>query len=482
MVVCFRPLWELALQFDALIEGPVPVRRRGAKRKCRTFESILLDVVAWRYGSYEWAADNLGDPVVWGMLREAVEHAYPYNRRMRLFETPPSRSQNWRFRTKYVTDHLLEAMHKRIELAAYQAMSALGMLEPPQESLTHPDPYSFLTGDGCWLPALSSLTRDDAVDPETGEIVGRYDPDALAYHTHEGKASSPGHLLVMVQARNPHPKERIVATTRLKSAHNPEVNRNDATIAVTAVLELCERFPQMRQAFVGIVYDMALSTADFDRLLDEGLIAVSKVPLTSQGEVAAENLGPHDFKTKDGQPHTRIVTAVNGMPCVTFTDTDGVDFYQPLKLVQAKKTERKKRPQLSTRRAIPNKKLVPEHLVGAQVRIRHTRTKKERDASDSRSKALRIFAEADEQFAEIAPHRNDSESTNSDKKSRMWNRRCRTLRHQSVEFNAITYQIHLLITALHSFHNRTGANMTQWFGQHQVPTKVSRRTHLALAA
>ena len=247
-----------------------------------------------------------------GMLREAVEHAYPYNRRMRLFETPPSRSQNWRFRKKYVTDDLLEAMHKRIELAAYQAMSALGMLEPPQESLTHPDPYSFLTGDGCWLPAWSSLTRDDAVDPETGEIVGRYDPDALAYHTHEGKASSPGHLLVMVQARNPHPKERIVATTRLKSAHNPEVNRNDATIAVTAVLELCERFPQMRQAFVGIVYDMALSTADFDRLLDEGLIAVSKVPLTSQGEVAAENLGPHDFKTKDGQPHTRIVTAVNG--------------------------------------------------------------------------------------------------------------------------------------------------------------------------
>ena len=99
-------------------------------------------------------------------------------------------------------------MHKRIELAAYQAMSAMGMLEPPQGSLTHPDPYSFLTGDGCWLPALSSLTQDDAVDPETGEIIRRYDPDALAYHTHEGKASSPGHLLVMVQARTPHPKER----------------------------------------------------------------------------------------------------------------------------------------------------------------------------------------------------------------------------------------------------------------------------------
>ena len=48
----------------------------------------------------------------------------------------------------------------------------------------------------------------------------------------------------------------------------------------------------------------------------------------------------------------------------------------------------------------------------------------------------------------VFPRREDSESGNSDKKSRMWNRRCRTLRHQSVEFNAITYQIHVLITAL----------------------------------
>ena len=482
MAVCFRPSWELALQFDALIEDPVPVLRPGRKRKCRTFEAMLLDVIGWRYGNYEWAADNLRDPDVWNMLREAVEQAYPNNNRMRLCETPPSRSQNYRFRKKYVTDHLLEAMHSRVELAAVQAMSVMGMLEPPEGSLTHPDPYALMTGDGCWLAALMSLTRDDAVDPETGEILRRYDPDALAYHTHDGKASAPGHLLVMVQARNPYPKERIVLTTRLKSAHNPEVNRNDATIAVTALLELCRRFPQLRSAFVGIVYDMALSAKDFDRLLDAGLIPVSKVPLTSTGKVAADNLGPHDFKTKDGQTISLVVTAVNGMPCVTFTDGDGIAFYQPLRLVQVKKTRRKKRPQLSTRRALPDKELVPEHLVGAEVRIRHTRTDQERVAGDSRSRALRIFAEADEQFGEIAPRRNDSESTNSDKKSRMWNRRCRTLRHQSVEFNAITYQIHVLITALHAFHNRTGADMTRWFGQHQVPTKVRRQTRLALAA
>ena len=75
----------------------------------------------------------------------------------------------------------------------------------------------------------------------------------------------------------------------------------------------------------------------------------------------------------------------------------------------------------------------------------------------------------------VFPRRNDSESTNSDKKSKMWNRRCRTLRHESVDFNAITYQIHVLITALVAYHNRTGADMTQSFGQHQLPTKVALR-------
>ena len=482
LVACFRPMWELALQFDALIEASKPLRAPGAKRKYRTFEAMFLDVIAWRYGTYEWAADNLADPDVWNPLRAAVEQAYPYNRRMRLCETPPSRSQNYRFRQQYATDHLRKVMLNHVERVCVEAILQTGMLPPKTGSLTNPDPYSFMSADGCWLPALTSLTVHDAVDPETGEIVGRYDPDALTYHTHDGKASSPGHLLVMVLARNPYPKERIVASVRLKSAHNPEVNRNDATIAVDAVLELLARFPKLRANLVGLVYDMELSAADFDRLLDAGLIPVSKVSLTSQGRPASQNLGPHDFKTEDGQTVSRTVTAVNGTPCVTVTDGHGIGYYVPLKLIQVKKTDRKNRPQISTRWAIPDKKLVPVHLVGAKTRIRHTRTNKERDAGLSRSRALRIFPESDERFPVIFPRREDSESGNSDKKSRMWNRRCRTLRHQSVEFNAITYQIHVLITALLAYHNRTGADMTRWFGQHQLPRKVRRQAPLALAA
>ena len=129
----------------------------------------------------------------------------------------------------------------------------------------------------------------------------------------------------------------------------------------------------------------------------------------------------------------------------------------------------------------PDKALVPAHLVGAETRVRHTRTDKELKAKESRSKALRVFPESDERFALLAPRRNDSESNNADKKSRMWKGRCRTLRHQSVEFNAIAYQIHMAVTALVAYYNRTGADMSRWFGQHQLPRKVRPQPSLAQA-
>lgn len=43
-LVCFVPMWELALQYDALIDAAQPPRQRGRKRNCRTFEALLLDV------------------------------------------------------------------------------------------------------------------------------------------------------------------------------------------------------------------------------------------------------------------------------------------------------------------------------------------------------------------------------------------------------------------------------------------------------
>ena len=408
---------------------------------------------------------------------------------MRLSKTPMNRSRHYRFRTTYLSDHLFQTAHDLIDAAAIKAGQMMGMLQPGAGSLTNPDRHSFVSADGCWLPALTRYTADDVVvDPETGEILRRrYDPDAMAYYTNDGGyAESPGLLMVMVQGHTGYKSERIIFSTNLKSGKNESVNRNDATIAVDSILELCDKFPNFRDGLRGLVYDMALSVADFDRLLDAGLIPVSKVPFTKgrknskRGKIAVANLGEETFVTRDGTQVPRIVMAVNGTPCVTFIDRSGTDFYMPLKLNQVKKENRKKRPQISTLWSIPDNPLVPASMRGAKVRVRHTRTTSELNAGKSRSRALRIFPETPPQFDDIFGIREDSESANSDYKSRLWNKRCRTMRHESVEFNNIGYQIHVLITALVAYHNRTGADMTEWFGLHELPTK--RKRHLALAA
>lgn len=39
-LVCFRPMWELVLQYDSLIDAARLLRQRGRKRKCRTFGGV----------------------------------------------------------------------------------------------------------------------------------------------------------------------------------------------------------------------------------------------------------------------------------------------------------------------------------------------------------------------------------------------------------------------------------------------------------
>ena len=464
MLVRFEPLWDLALEFDAILDAAA-ANRAGRRREYTTFAVVLFEVAAWTFGSYQRTEANLSDRRLWAALRAAAEAAYPHDERKRLPAEPISRSQNYRFRTRYATGHLLSVMLRRIASAAVEAAQQMGML-PAGASLTNPDKRSFVTGDGTWVPALTKRTRQDVTDPDTGEITGRYDPDALAYHNNHGKAArSPGMQVVSLLARNPHPNERIVLSFGVKSAATPGMARNDATAATDMTLDLLARHPEVRDSIAGLVYDMALSTAQQDRLLDAGMIPVCKVALTSRSRHPAQPLGSHAFTTPGGGRADIAVTAVAGTPCVTLTDGDGVEQYLPLQLTQIKKEPRKGRPLITTRWTIPTHPLAAVHLHGAVCRVRHTRTAAETRTGHTRSRALRVIPPSDARFNTIFGLREDTESLNADHKNRLWNRRSRTIGHNSVEFNTLAYQIHILVTALCAYQHRTGTNLTRWFGQ-----------------
>ena len=142
--------------------------------------------------------------------------------------------------------------------------------------------------------------------------------------------------------------------------------------------------------------------------------------------------------------------------------------------------KRRARTQIATLWSLPEHPVVPGHLQGARTRVRHTRTIQERAQGRSRCRALRVFPESDRRFSDIFGRREDSESVNADFKSRLWNGRCRVLRHHSVEFCNIGYQVHVLITALVAHSQRTGADLSRWMGQYELTP--ARRLQLARAA
>ncbi len=131
LVACFRPLLMLGLQFEELIDPPSRRRLRGGRpRKYSTLDVLLFEVAGWKFGSYAWVEDNFADPDVWNELRDAVAAAYPNDPRMRLSKTPMNRSRHYRFRRRYLCEHLLQTAHDIIDAAAVTAGSQMGILEP----------------------------------------------------------------------------------------------------------------------------------------------------------------------------------------------------------------------------------------------------------------------------------------------------------------------------------------------------------------
>ena len=80
--------------------------------------------------------------------------------------------------------------------------------------------------------------------------------------------------------------------------------RNDGTHAVDMILALYEAFgDQLKDVLRALVHDMALSAADHDRLLDAGLLGISKVPRKIGNVLSAAYLGEIEFTASDGTKH-----------------------------------------------------------------------------------------------------------------------------------------------------------------------------------
>ncbi|MEI8148779.1 MAG: hypothetical protein WCG62_06840, partial [Actinomycetes bacterium] len=238
-----------------------------------------------------------------------------------------------------------------------------------------------LRGDGIWIPSLYNSSSPNYVDPKTGEIIPtRHDPDATSYRDN---TQANGLMLVSILLRNPHPNERLITALDYK----PHANMSDATVATNMALRIFSRLPGMQ----GLVYDMALHAADYDRLLSAGLLPISKVQRTKSSGSSSFNLNEYDFTLTDGTKKSIVVQAFDGTPRIELLIGDEI---QSVGLVRVRTTRSSNR--TGTYRfygtwQIPEFPGVPRNLRHATTKIRHNSTTDEITDKTPRTRSLRVI-------------------------------------------------------------------------------------------
>ena len=179
-------------------------------------------------------------------------------------------------------------------------------------------------------------------------------------------------------------------------------------------------------------------------------------------------------------PPSYVTTALlNGTPTIAVFDGDGHPHYQPLRRVRTqikKPGPRTRKHIVYTLWQIPDKPLVPQHLVGATTRIRNNSTPQERQAKrhtrrTRRTRGLWPIPETDPLFKKLYGPRQDIESHFSTYKRQLNYDRLRTVDKYGL-INWVAYDLFQINTALVAHHKRTGKDISRWFGNHFPDTRA----------
>lgn len=267
-----RWLWETSERIEAEIKAQEPRRRPGrrpGRRRAYPVMALLLVHVALM--SACWSARavlrELQDQGNARRLSRATRVAWPDHPNRRLPRKFISRGQHHRGRENILLPRLAQ-IQDATEAAAVAAAAAAGMLQGG--SLTRPESSSAVCSDGTWIRARTNAAPGDvAADPATGEIRSRrFDPDAVAYNSPQGKGR--GLMCVFGTVRNQHPGERIILFAEVTAS------RADANVFTDKLLRLRETHPQIARGATAVVYDRALQPPAIDRLQNAATIALSK--------------------------------------------------------------------------------------------------------------------------------------------------------------------------------------------------------------
>ena len=451
-------LWEMSEEYEKILHASYTV---GRKRECRVADVLVFQLLENLLLSARAVHRFLDDPRAWQVLVEAAEHHWPDHPERRLTSAAPTRHQYMRS-LKSLNERVpnfLETFRAALTEAAVKVARHLGCGQD-KDSLTHPSKKNLIMGDATWEQSrYNGMAGRTYIDEITGEVItGRSDPDAVPFH---GEGTAPGNYIVSVLTRTEHEHERII----LDSQYKPD-GIGDGTMFTDMALNLFEPLGTVR----GVVYDMALKAADQDRVGSTGRHVLCKVPHIKGDRIRSEVIGERKFD-KDGKTFNEVVTSIDGCPTILVVDTSGEKYVVPL----IRKQTRVSKNRMYNVFKIPDQPLVPLSKRGATTLIRMFSSEADIAAGKPRPRYLRSIPLNDPDFTRLYGLREDTESMHNDYKSRLVNRRARSVGLARREMDLRGYQMHQMVVALMAWKIRTGGDTSEFLGQWEPPERARRR-------
>ena len=363
----------------------------GRPRQHTVADWVVFWLAAEICGGVRAAHDELGDPVTWRRIREEVAEQQPTSPEQRISAHPINRFQYSRFLDRYLGPEQLDALGSISTANAVKTAVEVGLFDNAKGSRTRPDPANCVTGDGTVINTMFN-PRKRRVDTETGEIThSRHDPDGRHHyanktHISDGDAecdmcsAAPNknrrkpslgtrgsYEAVSVVAQSGQRQGRVVLDMRLT-----QDGETEASVFTDMVLDLLKT-PEIEAGLQAVAYDMALHSVDTDRLQDEGLVVVNKLPLVKGKKIKRRTVHDQTLKLPDGTTTETAVHFVNGTPCLKLFDADTEEWYLKLDRVSTQINQQKAKKVIYTQWRVPGHVLAGD-LVDATLRIRHNST------------------------------------------------------------------------------------------------------------
>jgi len=430
-------------------------------------------------------------------INKALQKAWPNHPNRRL---PPKKSNGKKNREKnakknqkyamsrsqhryFMDNHILandeeyerlchDNMTRAVEIAIH-----MGMLKPRNGSLNNPEASRYVFADLTFL--RERYDHRNVKDKNSSRI----DRTTTRYNgTNKDYAGSRGRNLGLVGVRNDEYRERVPLVIGVKP--------NDMTEGeyfISHLAHLIENYPDVKRGLLGTIYDMAIKGVHIDQIYDLGLAHIGKVPDTNQGEVASLTLRDEEFSCLDQETRTSDVLLEDGAPYLLFIDGDGEICYQPLLQIDLYRRWNKGegRYRWYGDYAVPDKPWMGA-LAGAVTTLRLDSTREERDGqAKRRTNYLRAIPETDPRFKRLFGPRETAESFFRSLKMLTPDQRALSVTARRVQLNLLAFQTQESMKALISHHERTGADVSRWFGSYSPLPRagpIPRAGPLALAA